>query len=322
MRLPLFRTLFCAILSAASNAGVAEDSRIAELFAQAGVEGALIIEAVTSGQRMVHNQARATQPFIAASTFKVLNTLIAVENGVIAGPSAPIPWNGAEYAIPAWNQDQTLRSAFQVSCVWCYQRLARRIGTQTYRNMIHRIGYGRLRVPFAVDTFWLDGALTISAAEQVAFLKRLVTRRLPFQPSTYDTLEAVMRSNAAPGARLYAKTGWSTRRTPGLGWYIGYLQRTDETWVFALNLDTRDAQDLPLRQQLVLEALHATGLLPAARMPANLSPAQPVTRLNNDTTRRDTDILGDHRALGLQQEADRRRDAAERLVVGLALGDN
>ncbi|MBK1648575.1 class D beta-lactamase [Rhabdochromatium marinum] len=272
MRLPLFSILFCAILSAASNAVAAEDSRIAELFAQAGVEGTLIIEAVTSGERMVHNQGRATQPFIAASTFKVLNTLIAVENGVIADPEAPIPWDGTEYAIPAWNQDQTLRSAFQVSCVWCYQQLARRIGTQTYRDIIQQIGYGQLHVPFAVDTFWLDGALTISAAGQVAFLKQLVTRRLPFQPSTYDALEAVMRSSEAPGARLYAKTGWSTRRTPGVGWYIGYLQRPDETWVFALNLDTRDAQDLPLRQQLVLEALHAKGLLPATQTPADVIP--------------------------------------------------
>jgi beta-lactamase class D len=71
-----------------------------------------------------------------------------------------------------------------------------------------------------------------------------------------------MLTDEVPGARLYAKTGWSTRSTPGIGWYVGYLQTTDATWVFALNLETRDAGDLPLRRQLVMDALRVKGLLP------------------------------------------------------------
>jgi len=45
---------------------------------------------------------------------------------------------------------------------------------------------------------------------------------------------------------------------------LGYLERTDATWVFALNIDTGDAGDLPLRKQLVMEALQVKGVLPAA----------------------------------------------------------
>lgn len=242
----------------------AEDRKIAELFAQAGVDGTLVIESAGNSERVVHNEARAAKPLIPASTFKVLNTLMAVESGAIAGPESPIPWDGTKHAIAAWNQDQTLRSAFQVSCVWCYQALARRIGAQPYRETIRQIGYGQLQEPFDVETFWLDGSLTISAIEQVAFLKRVATRRLPFQPSTYDALEAVMLVNDAPGVQLYAKTGWSTRTEPGIGWFIGYLRTDEETWAFALNMDTEGVQDLPLRQQLVLDALRAKHLLPVA----------------------------------------------------------
>ena len=114
MRLSLF-----ALLSVIAFASFAEDSKIAELFARAGVDGTLILESVATGERLTHNEARATEPFIAASTFKVLNTLIAIENGVIASPESPIQWDGKAREIPAWNQDQTLRTAFQVSCVWC-----------------------------------------------------------------------------------------------------------------------------------------------------------------------------------------------------------
>ena len=102
----------------------AEDADIARLFDEAGVDGTLVIESAETGQRYVHNEARAKQPFTAASTFKVLNTLIALEEGAIAGADEIIPWDNTRYEIEAWNRDQTLKSAFQVSCVWCYQWLA------------------------------------------------------------------------------------------------------------------------------------------------------------------------------------------------------
>jgi beta-lactamase class D len=250
-----------AILFCIATDALAEDTQLAGLFAQAGVDGTLVLESVETGQRFVHDDARSTRHFIAASTFKVLNTLIAVEEGVIDGPNAPIPWDGTHHDIEAWNRDQTLRSAFQVSCVWCYQALARHVGADAYRDWLRELDYGVLREPFAVDAFWLDGSLTISAADQVAFVKQLVRRGLPFSPATYDALAAVMLTDEVPGARLYAKTGWSTRSTPGIGWYVGYLETADATWVFALNIDTRGEADLPLRKQLVTDALHAKGLL-------------------------------------------------------------
>ena len=50
--------------------------------------------------------------------------------------------------------------------------------------------------------------------------------------------------------------------------------------------------------------------------------AKRLARLDDHAARSDADVLGDHRALGLQQEADGRVDPAQRLVVGLALGDD
>ena len=249
----------------------AEDPALATLFAQAGVEGTLVIEAINSGTRYVHHDARARQAFIAASTFKVFNTLIAVEEGAIATADAPLRWDGTPYDFPDWNRDQTLATAFKVSCVWCYQALARRVGAAKYPAYLRLADYGQLREPFDVSTFWLDGTLTISAEQQVAFLRQVVERRLPFRPSTYETLAAIMHADAGPDYRLYAKTGWSTRTTPGIGWYIGYVERDDDTWLFALNLDTKSASDLPLRQQLTLDALRIKGILPP--LPAMASEA-------------------------------------------------
>jgi beta-lactamase class D len=108
----------------------AEDAAIADLFSKAGVAGTILIESAKTGQRFVHNDARSKLPFSAASTFKVLNTLIALEEGVIAGADSTIRWNGTLYEIADWNRDQTLETAFKVSCVWCYQELAQRVGAR------------------------------------------------------------------------------------------------------------------------------------------------------------------------------------------------
>lgn len=241
----------------------AEDVAIAQLFSKAGIDGTVSIESANTGQRFVHNNARSKQAFTAASTFKVLNTLIALDEDVIAGAGAIIPWNGTQFEITDWNHDQTLESAFKVSCVWCYQELARRVGAVKYPAYLHQAHYGQLREPFNGTEFWLDGSLTISAEQQVAFLKQVVKRSLPYRTSSYDTLKTIMLAETTPHYRLYAKTGWATRSTPGVGWYVGYVEVAGDTWLFALNLDTRNAADLPLRKQIALDALRAKGILPA-----------------------------------------------------------
>ncbi len=228
----------------------AEDAAIARLFGKAGINGTLVIESIKTGQRFVHNGARSKQAFTAASTFKVLNTLIALEEGVIAEANSSIQWDGTHYEIADWNNNQTLESAFKVSCVWCYQALARRVGAAKYPAYLRQSQYGQLHEPFDGTQFWLDGSLTISAEQQVAFLKQVVERRLPYRASSYDTLKAIMLAEATPRYRLYAKTGWATRSTPGIGWYVGYVEVAEDAWLFALNIDTWSAADLPLRGQL------------------------------------------------------------------------
>lgn len=52
--------------------------------------------------------------------------------------------------------------------------------------------------------------------------------------------------------------------TPQVGWYVWFVGKCpDDTWLFALNLDTRDAKDLPLRIRIAKDALRAKGALPS-----------------------------------------------------------
>jgi beta-lactamase class D len=258
--MPKFILLACSICL--SFLVHAEDAAIEQLFRSAGIDGTIVIESVSTGQRFVHNDPRSKQAYAAASTFKILNTLIALEEGVISGVDAIFHWDGTQYEIADWNQDQTLGSAFKASCVWCYQQLARRVGAPKYPPYIWQSNYGQLRQPFNETEFWLDGSLMISAEQQVAFLRQIVERKLPFKASSYDTLKKIMLTEDAAQYRLYAKTGWATRNPPSVGWYVGFVETRGDTWLFALNLATRDAKDLPLRIQIAKDALKVKGVLP------------------------------------------------------------
>ncbi|WP_338035837.1 class D beta-lactamase [Halochromatium roseum] len=239
----------------------AEDAEIAALFAEAGVQGTLVLSRLDGQAVIVHNAARAKQRLPVASTFKIFNTLIALEEGAISGIDEVMRWDGRQHPYPAWNQDQTLKSAFAVSCVWCYQRLAERIGAERYRVHLAQADYGVLEEPFVTNAFWLDGSLTISAQEQVRFLRQVIERRLRYRPETYAGLRAIMLADEGQDYRLFAKTGWAARATPQIGWYVGYVETADATWIFALNIDIQDESDLPLRQALARASLQAKGII-------------------------------------------------------------
>ena len=240
---------------------VAEDQALARLFAQQGIDGTIVISSLHNGKTFIHNDPRAKQRFSTASTFKILNTLISLEEKAISGKDDVIKWDGHIYDFPDWNRDQTLESAFKVSCVWCFQELARRVGAEKYRNYLRKSVYGELREPFDETTFWLDGSLQISAIEQVNFLKNVHLRTLPFSASSYETLRQIMLVEQTPAFTLWAKTGWATRVKPPVGWYVGHVETPKNVWFFATNIEVRDEKDLPLRQKLTRKALQAKGII-------------------------------------------------------------
>lgn len=255
-----WRLLTLALALVASSSHAAADELDA-LFAAAGRRGTLIIESLDGRVRHVHDAGRAATRLPVASTFKIFHTLIALDTGAVSGPDHRFTWDGTVHDIADWNRDQTLTSAYRVSCVWCYQDIARRIPPATYLEHLRRAHYGELREPFVQTAFWLDGSLSLSAEEQIAFLRRVWRRQLPYSARAYGQLRDVMLMERIGDATVRAKTGWAMRATPPVGWYVGMLEAPSGVWLFALNLDLESAADLPLRRDLTLRSLRAIGAL-------------------------------------------------------------
>lgn len=257
----MFRFLLgCFILFVASPAR-SDDAALALLFAKHHVNGTLVISALRADQSYVHNPQRAAERLPVASTFKIFNSLIALEEKVVNDKGTVLHWDGKQREIADWNHDQTLASAFKVSCVWCYQQMAARIGADKYRQYLHQASYGELREPFDNTRFWLDGSLQVSAQEQIRFLKQVYQRQLPFSAHSYDTLRQIMLAEQTASYRLYAKTGWASSVSPQVGWYVGYVETGKEVWFFATNIDINDAAQLPLRLSLTRTALQTKGII-------------------------------------------------------------
>jgi len=239
----------------------AADPDIARLFSEAGVDGTVIIAELDGSAEFVHDETRAARRAPVASTFKILNSLIALDEGLVAPADEVFIWDGHSHWLSDWNRNHTLASAYRASCVWCYQQLARRIGAERYRLHLQRADYGRLPAELDTTGFWLDGTLQLSAHEQIAFLRKLVEQSMPYAASSYAALKQIMRSQDGETYRIYAKTGWATTVEPHIGWYVGYAETGTGTWLFALNIDAPDLADLPLRQTLTEASLRAKGII-------------------------------------------------------------
>lgn len=259
IRYKYLSSLFFVLLFSIQS--MAENKDIAKLFTQEGVTGTMVISSLQSGQTFTHNDFRTNQRFTTASTFKILNTLISLEEKAILGKDDVFKWDGHIYSISNWNCDQTLESAFKVSCVWCFQELARRVGIEKYQSYLEKSSYGELHEPFNGETFWLDGSLTISAMEQVEFLKKVYQRTLPFSTSSYETLRKIMLLEQTPTFSIRSKTGLAGNIKPKIGWYVGYVETSNDVWFFATNMNVYDNKDLSLRLKLTREALQIKGVI-------------------------------------------------------------
>ena len=142
-----------------------EDPDMAKFFHDRGLTGTIVISSFDGGKTYIHNDERARTRFVPASTFKIPNTLIALEESVVADEKEIIKWDGRDRGMPSWNKDQSMESAFPSSCVWFYQELAGRVGKDKYTRWLKTMAYGNEQAGSGLTDFWLEGDLKISAVE-------------------------------------------------------------------------------------------------------------------------------------------------------------
>lgn len=232
---------------ATNGSRIEEKQDWGKYFEASGVEGTFLFYDLKSDRYSGYNLKRLESAFVPASTYKIINSLIALETGVIRDEDETLKWNGVDRGVKDWNRDHNLRSAFKYSAVWFYQELARRIGEQRMQKHVDANRYGNQNIKGGIDHFWLDGELRITPRQQIDFLVRLYQNKLPFSQRNIDIVKDIFILEKTDNYTLRGKTGWAMRYKPQIGWLVGYIEREGRSYFFAMNIDIKDPKDAPSR---------------------------------------------------------------------------
>jgi beta-lactamase class D len=200
-----------------------------------------------------------------ASTFKIANSMLALERGVAPDLDFALPWDGTPSVVAECEHEVTMRDAFRASCVPYYQEIARRLGLGPMREGVARLGYGNAQIGDTVDRFWLDGPLAISPVEQIRFLSRFATGALPLTERTTELVRELMIREVRGDAVFRGKTGWAHPNTPDeRGWFVGFVERGQSRAYVAVRATRAagvpDERFVPGRVAVAVRVLESNGI--------------------------------------------------------------
>ncbi len=255
--------LFTSLISKGKEPKTQVESAFQSILDSADLNGAILILDDDSEIFYSNNFERARTAYIPASTFKIPNTLIALEEGIVENENAILAWDGEVRGIDNWNQDLTLKQAFHYSCVPCYQEIARSVGPEKMNDYVSKLGFGEMDISGSnIDEFWLLGKSKISPFNQIDFLQRYRYSELGISKRTEGIAKKLMVSEEGDGYKIISKTGWSSS---GVWWYVGYVVKGSQSFFFATNVDYNAEVDPGMRIEVTKKALQHLEILPALR---------------------------------------------------------
>ena len=264
--------LLCSSLLATNTmAQTREIARIEELpYARAaidaaGYQGNMLIYDLNQDKYYAADADSVTQPYIPASTFKIMSSLIAIEAGLVTDADTVLPWDGVTRGRAETNADLTLRDAFRLSSVPHYQALVRAVGAPAMQRALSDAGYGNQNISGGIDQFWLSGGLRISPMQQIDVLRRLYHQDLPFSATTMNTVKEIMVTERTDAYVLRAKTGLAILNgDENTGWWVGWVEHGGNVTLFAtvLTAAAPDSGFIPARLSVTRDVLQELGVLP------------------------------------------------------------
>lgn len=223
---------------------------VAGVGARAELRVVCTIVADAASGRVVLEEGDCATRETPASTFKIALAVIGFDTGVLKDTGAPVlsyqkgdpDWGGR-----SWTRDTTPERWMTYSVVWYSQRITRALGREVLSGLARRMGYGN--ADFSGDAgfdnglerAWISSSLQISPREQVAFLRGLVTGRLPVRARAMRLARTVVEERRAGAWRVKGKTGAAYPRradrsfdyAAGVGWFVGWAETDGQVYVFA-----------------------------------------------------------------------------------------
>ena len=195
----------------------------------------------------IYNNEMANSRFSPFSTFKIVSTLIGLNNNILKDEKSKMKYNGTKYWLDLWNKDVTLEEAFKVSCVWYYHQLTNKIDHDTFTDELKKLNYGNADTSewygngsnklADLNGFWLNSSLKISPIEQVNVLQKILENESIYNQKHIKILKKIMRVDSSSKNNIFGKTG-SGRN--GNGWFVGFVEKENKFIYFAIFLNDKN----------------------------------------------------------------------------------
>jgi bla regulator protein blaR1 len=265
--LHLFVLLFVAFVCNGQQKLNADQIDLDSIFR--GHKGTFVLYDYQRNNYKVYNQERAKTAFAVHSTSKIFWSIIGLEEGIVANGTDVVKWDSIKYPCQehcpeGWNKDQTIVTALHYSVNWYYTKLLALMTPEMVEKYLNNLDYQK---GFKVDTFnYFTLTLNIkkSAYDQIDFLKRLYTNEFKLSDKTLKIVKQGLLRNKTTNYTLYAKTGLGPigNNETGIGWYIGFIEKGNSLYFFALNIENDDESiAAKLRIEFSMRALKALGII-------------------------------------------------------------
>lgn len=210
-------------------------------FDECNVEGAIAIYDHKNHTWILSDTVATRKETLPASTFKIINLLIALETKTIASENDIVKWPGSTDTLkydyrPNIYHDITVKEAFEVSAGWAFIELAKKIGKDNYKKYLTLCHYGNINLSQTDPDFWNFGAFGISPINQVEFIKNLYEEKLPFSKRNIEIVKKVMITEQNDDYTIHSKTGWTRENDINTGWWVGYIENKNGAYFFATRL--------------------------------------------------------------------------------------
>ncbi|HTI89529.1 MAG TPA: penicillin-binding transpeptidase domain-containing protein [Puia sp.] len=247
----LFALLFAPFFFVAcSTNNVTTDSSLQRYFDSAGVKGSFGLFDNGQGHFTIYNLPRykdsAYQP---AGTFDIVQSLVALQTGMLADTSARIP--GSLWTMMSIGDTNklsapilTLQGAFQNvgnAGNIGFRGISGLLGKDSLKKWLDTVHYGNRDMGGSLDSFWLNNHLKITSDEQLGLIKRLYFDQLPFFNRPQKLVREMMPMESNSVYRMAYKTGRGIKEDGhAIGWVLGWVEENKHPYFFVLNLEAED----------------------------------------------------------------------------------
>lgn len=224
-----------------------------------GLNGSAVVYDAADRRYTIYNGDLALTRRSPCSTFKIISSLIALENGILEPEDSTRKWSREVFWNEDWNKDIDFGEAFRTSCVWYYRQVIDDIGKDIMQKELDNLQYGNCDISDwegrlntnnnnrALTGFWIESSLLISPKEQTEVMERIFGDNSCYSEETQTELKQVMlvSEQDQTDISVYGKTGMG--KAEGIvvdAWFTGFAEDTEGKIYFCVYLGRTDGRNV------------------------------------------------------------------------------